>query len=842
MLFRRMVRIRVAVFIPFILCLGLGRIATAHTQGSATPPSTTGAISGIATDETGATISDVRITVTNDATALRRELTTGQEGTFTVPLLPPGSYTLRAEREGFAALDISGIVVKSHEQVTVRVELRVDAITDAVMVTARKREERLQDVPASIAAASARTLADLNMVSITELDAVAPGLTFVTNPSRFGSGPSIALRGISTQTQGSGVQDSVGIVIDGVVIDRAKGGAFPDLSDTARVEVLRGPQGTLFGKNASAGVISITTKDPTPELEAGAEIEYGSYNTRTMRASASGPLREGRLLARVSVYGKARDGFVKNIFDGSEWERDEQKGVRGKLLFTPNAHDTFKLSTDFADQQNDGGTNIIRAFTPVTPAYVREQLSPIVALDNDRIDSHSLGHNYQRSRGASLQWDRAIRHHTLTTLAAVRTFDQTFHAGTYTWLTPLNDGDQSGFTKQDQYSGEVRLASPTRGRFDYVTGLFLLANKTDLGIMDPGTLVVGTTNRNARNQTSRVSTLNYAGFAEGNVHVSERLTATGGLRVTHDTVAMTVTGYAIAPDRIRFGHPLGTTHDSAGANNASWRLGAQWKLDSDRMIYGSVATGYKGPGFNVNTSTLGDSQPVKPETSTSYEAGLKSQAFDKRVTLNLNTFYSIFENFQAQGGLSLPGSPTTRIILLNAERLVTRGVEAELAASLRESTMVSLNASYIDASFDRFSNAPCYAGQALVTSSCAGNIQDLSGARLPNTPAWSINVLGRHDFDLPVAAWHAFATVDYSWRSSIQWNVLGSPDGIEPAYGLLGASIGLRGQHDRFTVKLFGKNLTNQFHTSGIVVDTQITQFLPPDYRGVIGIDATFKF
>src|SRR5687767_8535863 len=174
-----------------------------------------------------------------------------------------------------------------------------------MVVTARKRVERLQDVPASIAAATGHTLSDLDLTSITELDTIAPGLTFVTNPSRFGSGPSISLRGISTQTQSSGIQDSVGIVIDGVVVERAKAASFPDMSDTARVEILRGAQGTLFGKNASAGVISITTMDPSEAFDSRVTLNYATHDEKTMRAFVSGPIVDGLLLGRLSVYSKS---------------------------------------------------------------------------------------------------------------------------------------------------------------------------------------------------------------------------------------------------------------------------------------------------------------------------------------------------------------------------------------------------------------------------------------------------------------------------------------------------------------------------------------------------------
>lgn len=712
---------------------------------------------------------------------------------------------------------------------------------EGITVTARKREERLQDVPSSIAVASAEAIASLNIVGVTELNTVAPGLTFVTNPSRFGSGPTIALRGVSTQTQGSGVQDSVAIVIDGVVIERAKAGAFPDLSDTQRVEVLRGPQGTLFGKNASAGVISVTTKDPTDEFVSELSLDYGTYDNITARAAVSGPIADD-LKGRLSVYRKSRDGYVTNIYDGSKWEDDEQTGARGKLTFTPSDADTLKLSVDYIRQQNGAGANVIRAFTASTPQYVIDAHAGIVGPENDKINARSFGENRQNAGGAALQWDRSIGEHTLTSLAAYRAYNQDFEAGTYTWLTPLNDGIQLGYSHQEQYSGETRIASPSGGLIDYVAGLYVLGNQIRTGIYDPGTLVVGTSNRNSRDAVSVVETLNYAAFTEANLNATQHLAFTAGLRWTHEDVDSRVTGFPITPGYIRFGHPLGTTVGSATASKLSWKLGGQWRTDADKMFYASVATGFKGPGFNVNNGVLGDPEAVEPETSTSYELGMKSQYFDRRLTLNLNLFHTIFENFQTQGGFVEPGNPTARIILLNADKLRTRGVEAELSATPIDALSINANVSYADATFERFANAPCYPRQPVGPGECVGNVQDLSGARLPNAPRWNANLFGEYQFAIPRTGWDGFANVNYSWRDSIQWNALGSPDGIEPGYSLLGAALGMRTDDDRVAVKLYGKNLTDKFHTSGIVVGQQIHHFLPPDYRRIYGVDVAFKY
>lgn len=395
-----------------------------------------------------------------------------------------------------------------------------------------------------------------------------------------------------------------------------------------------------------------------------------------------------------------------------------------------------------------------------------------------------------------------------------------------------------------QASTEVRLASPLGRRWDYVAGFFLLDNGVDTGLRDPdpGLLVVGTTNRTQRNYINRVNSSNVAGFTDANVRIADRMTMTAGLRFTRETVDIDTTGLPILPASRRVGPPEGSTTDSATAGDVSWKLGAQWRFAGDGMIYGSYATGFKGPGFNTNISTHGDAQPVRPETSSSVEAGVKSQWLERRLTVNLSAYHSEFKDFQTQAGLIVAGSPNLTTRLLNAGRLSTRGFEAEFAATPTRTTEVSLNATLIDGTFKEFKNAPCYAGQAQTTDTCIGGAQDLSGKRLPNSPRWSVNLFARQDFSVPGPMRDGFVTVDYGWRDSVQWDTLGSPLGIEPGYGLLGASIGVRGAGDRVSLKVYGKNLTDQFHTSGIALGTLVTHFLPVDYRRTFGVELNITY
>ncbi|OYX32357.1 MAG: hypothetical protein B7Y99_08605 [Caulobacterales bacterium 32-69-10] len=720
-----------------------------------------------------------------------------------------------------------------------------DARVDEVIVTAQKREERLQDVPVSIAAATEQMLADQSIVSLTELDTVAPGLTFFSNPGRFGSGPSIALRGVTTQTQSAGVQDSVGLVLDGVVISRGKAGAFPDLSDVAQVEILRGPQGTLFGKNASAGVISITTKDPTPELNAAASYTYATHNTQIARVSASGPIVADRLLGRISVYKSSRDGYVRSIADNQTFEKDDQTGGRIKLLYTPSAEDDFRLSADFVRQKNDGGAAVPRILLPTSPAYLVPYLAPLIGdgVENDKVNNRAkIAENVHKSGGLSLEWNRRLQGHTLTTVAAWRYFSQDYEQeDSYGTLTPIDRGHQKGFHKLHQYSLEARIASTHSGPLQYVVGAFAFADKNNVGTRFPrGILSLPANIVLGRNYISDTKSRNAALFGEANYKLLDGLTLIAGGRLAHEKGDVIIDGFPIPEGQVRNGHPVGRTVDSAEVDKLSWKTGLQWRMAPDVMLYGTYSTGFKGPGFNVNTSVLGDAQPVKSELVESFEAGVKASFWDRRVAVNLAAFSSDFTDFQTQGtifpnGVTNPG----QIVLLNAGAMRSRGFEWEVQVRPLPRMELSFNGAYIDAKFTDFANAPCYTGQVRGAGRCSSSgTQNLDGFPLPNTPEWSYNLFAKQGFDAPLGL-QGYVTVDYSWRDTLQWDVLQSPFQLEKGYGLLGASIGLVTADGRLEAKLFAKNLTDKFHTSGV---QGTNQFLPPTYTRFIGIELAVRY
>jgi iron complex outermembrane receptor protein len=324
--------------------------------------------------------------------------------------------------------------------------------------------------------------------------------------------------------------------------------------------------------------------------------------------------------------------------------------------------------------------------------------------------------------------------------------------------------------------------------------------------------------------------------------VIDTLTLTAGFRALHENDDAIINGLPITPGNQRLVVPLGTTTGSETAGKVIWRTGAKWRFDQDKMAYVSASTGFKGPGFNLVSGIAGNPQPVKPETSTSFEAGLKTQFLDRRLTANLTAFYATYDNYQTQGFSLLPGTAVSQVIIYNAAKLKTQGIETEFAAHLTETTSITANATFIDATFESFPKAQCWATEPTGPGQCVNKEQDLTGKRLANTPKYAFNIAGDHVFAIPAWRWGGIVTVDYSWRSNVQWDVLQNPQAIEGAYGLLGASLGLKSPGDKYYLKVYGKNLTDKFHTEGISVGQAVTQFLPVDYRRIVGIDLAIKF
>lgn len=714
---------------------------------------------------------------------------------------------------------------------------------EEVVVSATKRDDMVQNVPASIGVVTGERLQASQVNDATDLQKAVTGFTYKEGGN--GRSSALSIRGIGTLSFSDAVDPSVGTVIDGVVMGSQAAGMF-NFADIERIEVLRGPQGTLFGMNSSAGVLNVVTKDPTPQVTGEFGVGYGSYEEIKIRGAVSGPLIEDTLLFRVSAFANQRDGYIENEYNGTDLNDDDQKGVRAKFKLTPRDATSLLLALDWLKQERHCCAPTARVANPVAFDPYAAPLVGLAGDTNDKVIEPNALTTYDLTRGASLQWDETIGDYALTTVTAYREWDTRNRNAFNTQPVPLlthNDTD----TGQHQFSQEIRIASPVGETVDYVAGLFFfdqsMSSETtqmiDLGALLglPAGLLRGS---NAK--TADVDTKNYAAFGEANFNISDELTLIAGARLTHIDVQMHNTAVPFPGTILLPTATLGTIDDEISDSKPSWKLGARWQITPQQMLYATVSTGYKGPAFNTNSGN-GSSQQVDPELSTNYEIGSKSSFLDDRLRTNLSLFFTRFEDFQAEG---LIGSGITRqFVLVNAGELESQGVEFEIDAVPIENLTVHASAAYIDAKFEEFDGAKCYSGQT-AAQGCVNGAQDLAGGKLPGTPRETVKLSANYDLLFDTLPFDAFVRADYSWQDEVLWDVYQDPQTIESGYAQLGAAFGIKGRDSDYTVTVYGKNLTDEFHTSGIqsgpLVGAQYIQFLPPDYQRVYGVSLDYRF
>lgn len=707
------------------------------------------------------------------------------------------------------------------------------AQVDTITVTAQRVEQDIQTVPISVSAISAAELESRQIDGFDQLQYIAPGLTFNNGVNARQSATSI--RGIGTGLFNIGIEASVAIAVDGVIMGREGAGIF-DFADVERVEVLRGPQGTLFGKNASAGVVSVVTRGPTDEFEAEARASYGSFDEINLFASASGPIADG-VSARVSAYSNTRDGYIDNIFPGAPQgslnERNEQ-GVRAKLRFELSGDSEFLLSADYAtrDQASGAltylqispggpGTGLLGFGVPVSgPVSLGLGIQP--GPDNLQVGSEAPFFSEMDAWGLSGEYTTSIGAFDFISLTAYRewsTFDNNDADLIPQPFLEINSGDLN----QSQFSQEFRLVSPRNRAFTYTLGAYVFSQEmtqdnTQLGTAGldllgalPAGLRLGTDLQSDFEET------NYAIFGQGEYAVTDTLSLIAGLRVLRSEVEggqeKSVSAGAVGPFA---GQNVSNERQSAAEDDTAlvWRLGAQYFLNERTNLFATVTRGYKSAGIvqglTINPITGSTLPTVAPEIPTQYEAGLRRSSADGRFVTNLTVFYAEIEDFQAQ--TLIPGPSGTSIFTVaNAGVAETYGFEGEITAQPTDALTLSAAFAYTNAKFEEFAGAPCYALQT-AAQGCnlvsGQRVQDLQGQTLANAPEWVINALARYDFQL--AGLDAFAQVGAQYRDEVQSSITNDPNTIIDARTLVDAQVGIDFANGGGSFTVFGRNLFDE--------------------------------
>ena len=614
-----------------------------------------------------------------------------------------------------------------------------DEAIGEIIVTAQKRSERLQDVPVAVSVVSGATLEAQGGVNIENAQYLVPTLNFRKSGTTINQ--SLFLRGVGTSTFSIAGEPSVSTVLDGVVYSRA-GEAFGDLVDIERLEVLRGPQGTLFGKNASAGVVNIVSKRPTNDFEGTLEASFFTKSEYRGRGIINIPISDKARSRFTGFYGEY-DGNIRNINAGVNDRVNGYKhyGFRGIVELDLSEKVKATLIGDYRKSNDDCCAEVIGT-APTGLGLLALSGITFKGDETRTINQNLVTSTVEESYGGSLQIDAELGTQTVTSITSYRQYDNReirdgdFVGAAFAGLNQLHD---DGPQTSDTFTQELRLTSPGNQRFDYVLGAFYSKADTQRtftrrdivcnpappgGVLLPCT-GVGAPASTFPNGSATFGSVfkNFALFGQGTFDIVDRFRLIGGVRYTIDQLNVfhsrvsPLTGPGIQPNfdaGVFNGGLIGPNggfiagpsngipfRNKATNTNFSGRAGVQFDASKNSTLYATYARGYKGPAFNIffNLTAVGTGE-IAAETADSYEAGIKNTLFGGKLVLNLAAYYAKYKNFQANNPDIVAGVVVTRFT--NAGRISTRGGELDLIWRPIKGLNINGGFAYTDAKVDQF--------------------------------------------------------------------------------------------------------------------------------------------
>jgi iron complex outermembrane recepter protein len=728
-----------------------------------------------------------------------------------------------------------------------------DGKVETVVITATKRIQPLQSTPIAISVIGGTALEEANLNNLEAIVAQVPTVNFRTNASNKDS--ALFIRGVGTVSTSPGVEPTVSTVIDGVVTARP-GQATLDLVEVDRIEILRGPQGTLFGKNASAGVINIVTRAPGKAFSGYADLSAFQGGETRVRLGLSGELAKDLLRGSLSAMAGKFDGNVTNVFDGSKVNGYDRKGVRLRLDATPGRDLKITLLADRVEADDTPPTGV--AYSTNVRTYPTNAVTanpnfgiavaPVVPSPSNRqINSEMKTRVSDVNQGASAQVDWDVGNHQITSITALRKWsneqfqDQDRLGVLYRGFNRTADKGELDF---EQTSQELRIASTGKSRFEYVAGVFYLSGKNDEvyrrdvsncpASTDPAgpnglvTCTAATTVANNGVATYGVRSTSKSVFGEGTLTLLPELRAIAGLRYTQDDLSY-YHGRASTAAAPGVGATRARVQGSTSENAVSGRVGPQFELSKDVMAYATYSRGYKGPAYNVffNMTAVQDNV-LAPEKSRSFEAGLKTTLWDGRVRANLALFDTLYNGYQANVPDLVGGVIVTRLI--NAGTVQTSGAELDITARITPD--LSINASLAN-TIAVVKNFNCPPGAAV---SC-----DINGRPLPFAPEWKGSL--RVKYTQPVSGSLSLDwTLDATRQSATNFDIAQQPDSVQPGYTIYNASVALASVSG-WRVSVIGKNLGNTSYATFIQSSgNHINRYVPRDDKRYFGLNARYDF
>jgi iron complex outermembrane receptor protein len=719
------------------------------------------------------------------------------------------------------------------------------AAAGEIIVTAQRRSESIQRVPVSVTAVGEEALQNRQINDLVQITRTAPSL-------QVGIDNTFAVRGVGTSSFAGTVDSSVALAVDDVNFGRPLLNVI-QFYDLARVEVLNGPQGLLFGKNASAGLLNITTRRPEiGELSADTDIEVHNRATPGHNADAFGtilrqtvnvPVTQNSALRVAGLYSYQEPATRFVGVEPDRFDPDlEQYAIRAKYLLEAEALTLYAIG-EYAESHGIAGL-FDRTYTELDPLSVNRAA---LALDNIVPGERNFlyageGDAYRDFKTGGVQATLAYAFPSgieISNIAAWRFYrqDQTYDSD----ATRLDGASRIATDAEyDQYSNELRVALPAGNRLSGQAGLYYFYSTLDLAnqigglnyvppavaarypfcvgaVAVPnapaGTCGVSNAYFLGRDQSYVLDTESYAAFGQLTYKVIDDLQVIAGGRVTRDEISIDLT-QSQTNYFTNLGGPRGSVSEEYGNTNFSWRVGAQYQATPTIMAYGFYGRGYKGPGFNDVAATLTASLAVRPETSKAAEIGLKTSWLNRMLTVNLSAFQTDFDDFQVQAF----DTELRTFIVQNAASVRSRGLEATVVLAPMTGLSIDFNAALLDSKFRQFAGAQCYPTQITMGCSATVNTFDASGMRLPLAPKFT-STLGVQ-YELPTSG-PAVPFIGGNWyhRSTTAYQLNRAPGTVQDPIDVFGANIGVQFDNG-LRLALFCKNCTNEIVPTNIVTES----------------------
>jgi iron complex outermembrane receptor protein len=705
---------------------------------------------------------------------------------------------------------------------TANAQVSYETVLEEVLVTAQKREESLQKVPIAITVLDGEVLRQDRVASLHDISEKTPNLIF----SAFSPGqPEIAIRGIGTKEDGAAASDSTVVSIDDVYIAARTAQVF-DIFDLERIEVLRGPQGTLYGKNSIGGSINFVTSKPSEDLSIRAQQTVGDYGRLDSGGLISGPL-SGNLLGKFSFSRRKFDGYLDNLLFDERWGEADTLAMRGQLLWKASDKVEVLFGGDWAD--DDLGATNREPIGSAGPLHdcgcVSDPVAVNIALGGAG-DAHDTlaeteGYTDRQVKGinAKVTWDLGNMQFVSITAYRESDFDwiedsEGLPPSSYIDITgasgnptpdltrPPEEGfsfdiNDSAIEETEQFTQELRLTGQGVNNMVWVAGAFYSDEKIDrierfrfTALGGPGPDQLSDYQANQLNDS-----ISWAVYGQATYPITERLNLTGGLRYSYEEKDILVSN-----DRFSGPPLLLQAFDPATAkedwNNLSGRVALDFEISDDAMAYGSISTGFKSGGFTGAATTVEvATTPFDEETATSYEVGLKGLWANRRLQTNIATFFTDYEDLQVTRFFQPVGSDFGQFITENAGKAEIKGLELEVIGLLTNSLEVGGNFAWLDAEYTEFTGTPAATGES-----------DFSGNRLRQAPEYSVYLYTMYTFRLENSG-NISAKVDYAYQDDMFFDPDLNPITVAPSYSIWNARLAWTSADDTWEVAAWIKNI-----------------------------------